>query len=616
MDFAAPHWLWWLGAAPAAALLAALGWRRRLQATAAWAAPGLWDRLLPTWDPRRLAMSSLTLAVALAALALALARPRWGLTEQRLERRGVDVVFVLDTSLSMATRDLEPSRLWVAQTLIRRLVRALPGHRVALVQAEGDGVARVPLTTDAAVIDLVLDTVLPGSLPTPGTELRPSLERALELFPPGRGKHRALVLVSDGEDHGSGLDRAAARLRDEGVVVHSVGVGTRAGKPLELPQPGGAGAAVRYKRDQEGNVVVSRLREETLERLARATGGIYLRATGAATDPAPLVARIEAMDRRSYGSERIQALEERFQWPAAAAVAALVLHLSISPFRRRRNPPRIPLAPLMLLGLLAATPAAGGWPPWLERWLFNPAERTERAIESQEAGAAERALEPLETALRLAGDDPVARYNAGTGRLGAGHGDPAALLESAAESGAAELVPRARYNLGNARLAGGDPEGAVEAYQHALRHDPAFDDAKYNLELALRLLEQRQRRAGGEPPSEPPPQDPSPALQPQDQTSQDPQSEDQTPHDQAPQAPQPQDQAPQDTPGPRDQGGAQREPGPPQPRDSPLPQFRDLPDMTAEEAAAILEAIENAEREQRRREALEARRDGRGRKDW
>lgn len=337
MDFAAPQWLWLLAAAPAAAAVMALSWRRRLRATAAWAARSLWDRLLPTYDPRRLAVWILLLTAALASVALTLARPRWGSTMEKVERRGVDVVFVLDTSLSMATRDLRPSRLWVAQTLVRRLVQELPGNRVALVQAEGDGVVMVPLTTDAAVIDLLLDAVFPGSLPTPGTDLERALERALELFPTGRDKHRALVLVSDGEDHGSGLDGLHPRLREEGVVVHAVGVGTREGQPLELP---GAdpGAPPEYKRDEQGRVVVSRLREDTLEQIARATGGLYLRATSAATDPGPLVARIRAMEKRSYGSEAVSTLEERFQWPAGLAILALGLHLLIPPFRRRPPP--------------------------------------------------------------------------------------------------------------------------------------------------------------------------------------------------------------------------------------------------------------------------------------
>ncbi len=345
MDFAAPQWLWWLAAAPAAAALCALGWRRRLRAAADWAARSLWDRLLPAYEPRRLVAWSLLLALAVAAGALTLGRPRWGAAEQQVERRGVDLVFVLDTSLSMATSDLAPSRLWVAQTLIRRLVEQLPEHRVALVQAEGDGMVMVPLTSDGAVIDMLLDAVQPGSLPSPGTELSRALEQAAQLFPAGGDKHRALVLVSDGEDHGSGLDQLGVRLREAGVVVHAVGVGTIEGKPLEIPRLGESKRnsvestrnSVEYKRDEAGNVVVSRLIEETLEQLSHDTGGIYLRAASAAADLAPIVARIEAMERRSYDSEVVSALEERFQWPAAVAILALALHLSISPFRRARG---------------------------------------------------------------------------------------------------------------------------------------------------------------------------------------------------------------------------------------------------------------------------------------
>ncbi len=340
MEFASPQWLWLLAVAPATALVSVLGWRRRLRAAAAWAARSLWDRLLPGYRPRRLAVSSLLLALAVAGTALTLARPRWGTSEQQVVRRGVDVVFVLDTSLSMATSDLEPSRLWVAQTLIRRLVRELPGHRVALVQAEGDGVVMVPLTTDGAVIDMVLDAVQAGSLPTPGTELRPALERARTLFPDGGDQHRVLVLVSDGEDHGADLEKIVPRLREDGVAVHTLGVGTRQGKPLELPREG-QDAPVEYKRDEAGSVVVSRLIEDTLEQLSRGTGGIYLRAAGAAADLSPIVARIESMARRSHGSDLISSLGERFQWPAGAAILALALHLSISPFRKQTGAPEV-----------------------------------------------------------------------------------------------------------------------------------------------------------------------------------------------------------------------------------------------------------------------------------
>lgn len=342
MLFAHPDWLWLLIAVPLVGLLTTLCWRRRRRATAAWAARTLWNRLLPSDNPRRTVALALLLSLTVAATITALAQPRWGQSEQQVERQGVDIVFVLDTSLSMATRDVLPNRLWVAQTLVRRLVQDLPGHRVALVQAEGDGVVMAPLTSDAAVIDLLLDTVQPGSLPTPGTELAPSVERALELFPDTEGRHRVIVLISDGEDHGSNLDRLGNRMRDDGVVLHAIGVGTREGKPLELPDLVGDttghdafSGGPEYKRDEEGNVVVSRLIEASLEGLSRTTGGHYLRAEGAATDPSSIIERIEAMEKRSYGSEVVNTLEERFQWPLAAAILALGLQLFVAPFDPR-----------------------------------------------------------------------------------------------------------------------------------------------------------------------------------------------------------------------------------------------------------------------------------------
>ncbi len=328
MSWGQPSFVWLALLAPAAAALAAWVWRRRLAAAAAWAARGLWDRLLAAYRPRRLAASVGTLGLAVLGTGLALAQPRWGAATERVERRGVDVVFLLDSSLSMAAADVLPSRLYVAKTLVRRLVGRLPGNRVALVQTEGTGMVLAPLTIDAAVIDLLLDTVEPGSLPVPGTELAPGVEAALGLFPPGERKHRVLVVLSDGEDHGGGLERSLDALRQAGVVVHALGVGTPEGAPLALPDGG-------YKKDDDGRVVVSRLGERRLEELARATGGVYLRVTSAAADPRDVIETIEGMEKRTLEGQTTSPLEERFQWPLGLACAALLLHLALRPFGPR-----------------------------------------------------------------------------------------------------------------------------------------------------------------------------------------------------------------------------------------------------------------------------------------
>jgi len=329
VSFAEPRLLWLALLAPLVAVAAVGLWRRRLAADAAWAARGLWDRLLSAYRPGRMTLSVAALAVAVLGTCLALARPRWGEGEQKVERKGVDVVYLLDSSLSMGAKDVIPSRLAAAKVLIRRLSEAMPGNRMALVQTEGTGIVLTPLTVDGAVIDLLLDTVEPGSMPTPGTELAPGIDAALKLFGQGREKHRALILLSDGEDFGGGLAAAADRLKDEGVVVYAFGIGTPEGVHVPVPGTG------QDKLDENGRPVVSRLHEETLETLTRATGGLYQRVTSAGTDPAPMVARIEAMEKRTVESDTVNTREERFQWPAAAAALALLLYLGVAPFAPR-----------------------------------------------------------------------------------------------------------------------------------------------------------------------------------------------------------------------------------------------------------------------------------------
>ncbi len=330
MIFGQPRLLWLLLLVPAAAALAAWLWRRRLDADAAWASRGLWSRLRPAYAPRRIAFSVACLALALLGAALALAQPRWGSGTQEVERKGVDVVFLMDSSLSMAARDVAPSRLFVAKTLVRRMVRSMPGNRVGLVQTEGTGMVLAPLTLDGGVLDLLLDTIEPGSLPNPGTELAPGLETALRLFGEGGEKHRALVVLSDGEDHGGGIEERIALLKENGVVVHALGIGTTEG--ARIPIPGTPNFKPTFKKTADGSFVLTRLHEDVLESLARGTRGTYLRVASAAADPAPILAHIDRMEKRTMEKQTLSTLEERFQWPLGLSILALALYLAVGPF--------------------------------------------------------------------------------------------------------------------------------------------------------------------------------------------------------------------------------------------------------------------------------------------
>ena len=301
------------------------------------------------------------------------------------------------------------------------------------------------------------------------------------------------------------------------------------------------------------------------------------------------------------------------------------------------------LSILLWLGFLAvgASPGAAQLPDWMERWLFNADERTRRGIEAADAERPEAALEPLDTASRLSGSDALGQFNSGTGRLALDSRDALLHLQVAANEAGPDLAAKAHYNLGNGLLSAGNLPEAIEAYKESLRHDPTSEDAKFNLELAQKLLEEQPKNE--DPNQQNPNQDQqdqenqdeqSQDEQDQDEQSQDEQSQDEQDQDPQDQDPQDQDQQDQKQQGEQDQDRQDQEnqdqPSPDDSRDdsqpqdqqrqqqeSPLPQFQDLPDMTAEEAAAILEAIENLEREQRQQEALEAAEQNAGRKkDW
>jgi Ca-activated chloride channel family protein len=416
------------------------------------------------------------------------------------------------------------------------------------------------------------------------------------------------------------------------VVVFALGIGTPQGTTVPIP-----GNPNEPKKDQDGNVVVSQLHEDVLEKLARATGGDYLRAASAAADPAPIVRKIDRLEKRTIESESLSTLEERFQWPLALAVLALLAYLVVGPFApearaltspallSRPHPPSLTgrggsraaahifPAFILLAGLaFPSLPWQPHLPAWVERWMYNPRERTERSIAAYRKGKPQDAVPPADTAARLAPGDPAVQYDAGTVHLGAGHARKAvSMLEKAAKGAEPGLSPAAHYNLGNARLAAGDAAGAVEAFKQTLREQPANADAKYNLELALREEQKQKMGAQGRPAgsrgNRSRNQDPSNQQGRGDnsQPNPKPQTGNQPP------APQPQGQKTQ----PGSQSGPQPKPG--EGQDERLPQFRNQPDMNGQEAASVLAAVENMERQQRRDQAAKrARQRAAKGKDW
>jgi Ca-activated chloride channel family protein len=251
---------------------------------------------------------------------VALSGPRWGFHWEEIHREGIDILIALDTSRSMLTQDVKPNRIDRAKLAILDLVKELQGDRVGLIAFAGTAFVQCPLTLDYAAFSESLRAANVGIIPKGGTALAEAVEVGVEAFEGRQGKHAALVLMTDGEDHEGGIDDAVKKATEAGIKVYTVGIGTPAGELIEVENDGQRG----YLKDRSGQVVKSRLDEEALRNIATTTGGAYLYAEGPDLGLDKLYDDyISKMEKRELKTAMERRYEERYQWPLALALILL-----------------------------------------------------------------------------------------------------------------------------------------------------------------------------------------------------------------------------------------------------------------------------------------------------
>ena len=306
--------------------------RRRRAALAQLVDPALLGVLAPNWNPAR-AKSRLVLRVlALALLVLALARPQWGFRWEEVRRKGLDLVVALDTSRSMMASDIKPTRLQQAKWGIRDLLRNLRGDRVGLVPFAGSSILQCPLTIDYAAFAMTLDDVYSGIIPKGGTAIEQALRTAVAAFPADRTADRVILLITDGEDHEGDPLALLPELKEKGIRVYTIGIGTLEGEMV--PAGDGQGG---YFKDRQGQIVKTALKEDVLQKLALGTGGTYVRSAPGDTGLERVFNESIANLKRSEQENRTAKIyEERFVWPIAAALLLLAWEALLSD-RRKAN---------------------------------------------------------------------------------------------------------------------------------------------------------------------------------------------------------------------------------------------------------------------------------------
>ena len=334
LQFAAPQWLWLTVIAVIfVALLFLLSARARRRQLGVFADAARLDALLASHSPVKRVVKNALLFLTLLLLGIALARPQWGEFEEEIERKGDDVVFLLDTSKSMLATDVVPNRIERAKMAMLDFLHRHAGGRVGLVAFAGDAFLQCPLTLDYDAFEDSVRDLDTNAVLVPGTDIASALFAGRSAFEKTE-RRKVLVLLTDGEDLQRVGIEAAKKIGSEGVTVFTVGVGTPNGALVQVPQAGGE---LTPLLDDRGQPVTSRLDESTLRAIAEATGGTYRRLESIAGGMTDVQRALKDSQLKPVAGFKKRHGIDRYQWPLAIAILLLVVE-SVLQTRRRMAP--------------------------------------------------------------------------------------------------------------------------------------------------------------------------------------------------------------------------------------------------------------------------------------
>jgi Ca-activated chloride channel family protein len=261
--------------------------------------------------------------LALLFLIVALARPQWGSHVEYIERRGVEVMVVLDVSESMMAEDFKPNRLARAKLEISELMDSLTGNDLGLVLFSGAAFIQFPLTSDFATARMFLDSAEPDIISRPGTVIAEAIDVAMKGFNYERATQKVIVILTDGENHEGDVIAAAEEAAEQGVIIYTIGFGSVDGEPIPIYDE--LGNPIGFKEDRQGNTVFTRLDELTLQQISNATNGLYFRARPDGREVSFLADEIGKLRTAEMESRFETRGIERFQWFLAVAIFALTI---------------------------------------------------------------------------------------------------------------------------------------------------------------------------------------------------------------------------------------------------------------------------------------------------
>lgn len=285
--------------------------------------PTLHQYLMPNVNAWRSGFKFMVYAVALLFLILTVADPLWGSKQQEVKRSGIDLVIAVDVSNSMLAQDIKPNRLMAAQRALFQLIEKLNGDRLGLVVFGGQAYTQLPITTDYAAAKLAIDNMSTGMVPTQGTAIGAAIERSMESFDEKSKNKKAIIVITDGENHEDDALQAAAAAHDKGIIVHTIGMGSTEGAPIPI-------SANDFKKDKEGKTVITKLNAEALTQIAAEGKGLFVRASNSQVGLNQLYDEINKLQKTDYDSKEFSDYEHQYMYALIPAFLLLIVELLLS----------------------------------------------------------------------------------------------------------------------------------------------------------------------------------------------------------------------------------------------------------------------------------------------
>ena len=317
-------WFWVLGVIPVIALffLILQIWKHKSQSN--FADKMLLKRLSPNTSLFKSILKLVVLSLAFASLAIALVNPKIGTKLETVKREGVDIVFAIDVSKSMLAEDIAPNRLEKAKQLVTQIINNLASDRVGIIAYAGKAFPQLPITTDYAAAKMFLQNMNTDMLSSQGTAINEAIKLAKTYYDDEEQTNRVLIIISDGEDHSDEAASVAEEANEEGIRIFTIGVGDVKGGPIPEKRNG---IVLNYKKNNNGETVITRLNEEILKSIASKANGVYINGKNTNELVDQIGEILNKMDKKEFESKQYADFKDQFQWFLGIALFFLFLDI-------------------------------------------------------------------------------------------------------------------------------------------------------------------------------------------------------------------------------------------------------------------------------------------------